>query len=126
MNRVRTPDDRFLNLPDFPYTPHYAEVKDPTGGDPLRMAYIDEGPRDGQVMLLLHGEPSWSFLYRKMIPILVGAGHRVITPDLIGFGRSDKPATRADYTYLRHVEWVRELIFDKLDLRNFTYFGQDW
>lgn len=126
MNIVRTPDERFLNLPDFSYTPHYAEVKDPTGGDPLRMAYIDEGPRDGQVMLLLHGEPSWSFLYRKMIPILVGAGHRVIAPDLIGFGRSDKPAERSDYTYLRHVEWVRELLFDKLDLHNITYFGQDW
>lgn len=92
MDRVRTPDDRFANLPDFPFTPHYVEVTDPTSGAPLRMAYIDEGPRDArETVLLLHGEPTWSFLYRKVMPVLVASGYRVIAPDLIGFGRSDKP-----------------------------------
>ena len=126
MERVRTPDDRFEGLPDFAFEPHYALVADPTGGDPLRMAYLDEGPRDGAVVLLLHGEPSWSFLYRFMIPGLVSAGRRVVAPDLIGFGRSDKPARRTDYTYARHVEWVRELVVDRLALNAITFFGQDW
>jgi haloalkane dehalogenase len=126
MNRLRTPDQRFEGLSDFDFTAHYANVADPTGGEELRIAYLDEGPRDGQVVLLLHGEPSWSYLYRFMIPGLVAAGHRVIAPDLIGFGRSDKPSERRDYTYARHVEWVRELLFDHLDLRDVTYFGQDW
>lgn len=126
MERVRTPDERFADLPDFGFATHYADVRDPTGGDGLRMAYLDEGPSDGAVVLLLHGEPSWSFLYRSMIPVLVDAGHRVVAPDLIGFGRSDKPAHRLDYTYARHVEWTRELLFDVLDLRDVTFFGQDW
>lgn len=126
MDRVRTPEDRFLNLPDFPFEPHYADVKDPSGAEPLRVAYLDEGPRTGSVVLLLHGEPSWSYLYRFMVPPLVAAGHRVIAPDLVGFGRSDKPSHRGEYTYARHVEWMRELLFDHLDLHDVTFFGQDW
>jgi haloalkane dehalogenase len=90
------------------------------------MAYLDEGPRDGQAVVLLHGEPSWSYLYRFMIPGLVAAGLRVVAPDLIGFGRSDKPSDREDYTYARHVEWARGLLFDELDLHDVTLFGQDW
>ncbi len=126
MERVRTPDERFRNLPDFDFEPHYTLVHDPSGGEPLRMAYLDEGAREGSIVLLLHGEPSWSFLYRFMIPDLVRAGHRVVVPDLIGFGRSDKPSDRIEYTFARHVEWVRELLFDHLDLHDVTLFGQDW
>ena len=126
MDRLRTPDERFDGLSDFDFRAHYADVVDPTGSEVLRMAYLDEGPRDGAVVLLLHGEPSWSYLYRFMIPGLVAAGRRVIAPDLIGFGRSDKPSERGDYTYARHVEWVRELLFDHLDLQGVTFFGQDW
>jgi haloalkane dehalogenase len=126
MQRVRTPDERFKDLPDFPFASVYADVKDPSGGDDLRMAYLDEGPRDADVVLLLHGEPSWSYLYRFMIPVLVDVGHRVVAPDLVGFGRSDKPANRADHSYARHVEWVRELLFDRLALDRVTLFAQDW
>src|SRR5580698_92226 len=100
MDLLRTPDDRFANLPGYAYEPHYVEV------DGVRVHYVDEGPRSAAPVLLLHGEPSWSFLYRKMIPGLVGAGHRVVAPDLVGFGRSDKPAQREDYTYARHVAWM--------------------
>jgi haloalkane dehalogenase len=126
MERRRTPDERFYDLPDFDFDVRYADVVDPNGGDPLRVAYLDVGPRDGAVVVLLHGEPSWSFLYRSMIPGLVGAGHRVIAPDLVGFGRSDKPSDREAYTYARHVEWMRELLFEHLDLRDSTLFAQDW
>lgn len=126
MERLRTPDERFVGLPDFPYAAKYADVTDPTGGESLRMAYLDEGPRDGAVVVLLHGEPTWSFLYRFMIPELVAARRRVVAPDLVGFGRSDKPSNRLDYTFARHVEWTRELLFDMLDLNNVTFFGQDW
>ncbi len=126
MKRVRTPDERFSGLPDFPFEPHYVEVPDPSGGATLRMAYLDEGPMGGDVVVLLHGEPSWSFLYRFMIPGLVEGGHRVIAPDLIGFGRSDKPSDREEYTFERHVEWTRDLLFEHLDLRDVTLFGQDW
>ncbi len=126
MDRVRTPEERFAGLPDFAFPAHFADVVDPTGGDPLRMAYLDEGPRDGEVVVLLHGEPTWSFLYRFMVPGLVAAGRRVVVPDLMGFGRSDKPRPRGEYTYARHVEWVRELLFDHLDLAEVTLFGQDW
>jgi haloalkane dehalogenase len=126
MERVRTPEERFKDLPDFDVTAKYAHVKDPTGPEPLRMAYYDEGPAHGDVVVLLHGEPSWSYLYRFMIPGLVAKGHRVIAPDLIGFGRSDKPSDRNEYTYARHVEWVRELLFDHLDLEGITLFAQDW
>jgi haloalkane dehalogenase len=126
MRRIRTPEERFEGLPGFDFQANYVEVVDPTGGDPLRIAYLDEGPRDGAVVVLLHGEPSWSYLYRSMIPGLVGAGHRVVAPDLIGFGQSDKPTDREEYTFARHVEWVRELLFDHLDLNEVTLFGQDW
>jgi haloalkane dehalogenase len=126
VDRLRTPEERFDDLPDFPYLPSYAHVKDPNGGEDLRMAYLDEGPSDAEVVLLLHGEPSWSFLYRYMIPGLVEGGRRVIAPDLIGFGRSDKPTLRGDYTYARHVEWARELLFDHLALSGVTLFAQDW
>jgi len=127
MERLRTPENRFDNLPSFAFEPNYAEVTDPTGGAPLRVAYLDEGPRDAtETVVLLHGEPSWSFLYRKVIPPLVSAGHRIIAPDLVGFGRSDKPAARNEYTYARHVEWMRELLFDILDVTPVSLFGQDW
>ena len=125
METLRTPDERFDDLPDFPYEPRYVEVDDLDGGT-LRVAYVDEGPADGAVVLLLHGEPSWSFLYRTMIPVLVEAGFRVVAPDLVGFGRSDKPADDADYTYARHVEWMRSVLFDHLDLTDATLFCQDW
>lgn len=120
MEILRTPDHRFAHLPDFPFTPRYVDV-----GSGLRMAYVDEGPQDGDVVLLLHGEPTWSFLYRKMIPVLTRAGLRAIAPDLIGFGRSDKPARADDYSYARHVGWVRAFV-ESLDLRGVTLFGQDW
>jgi haloalkane dehalogenase len=125
MQALRTPDDRFADLPEFPYAPQYCEVPDDEDGT-LRMAWVQDGPDDADPVLMLHGEPSWSFLYRKMIPVLVGAGHRVVCPDLIGFGRSDKPTRREDHTYARHVEWVRTLAFDVLDLRRVTLVGQDW
>jgi haloalkane dehalogenase len=124
MRFVRTPDARFDGLPGFPFAPHYVDVPDGEGGA-LRMHYVDEGPHDGGVVLLLHGEPSWSFLYRKMIPVLVGAGLRAVAPDLVGFGRSDKPTERSDYTYARHVGWVWACI-GQIGLRDVTLFGQDW
>lgn len=125
MDVLRTPDDRFLSLPGFDRPPSYAEVPDGDGGS-LRMAYVEAGPADGPVVLLLHGEPSWSFLYRTVIDVLTEAGLRTVTPDLVGFGRSDKPTRPQDHTYARHVEWVRALAFDVLDLRDVTLVGQDW
>lgn len=125
VDTYRTPEDRFAGLPDFPWPPSYAEVSDGSGGT-LRMAYVDAGPADGPVALLLHGEPSWSFLYRHVIRELVGAGVRCLAPDLVGFGRSDKPLDQSAHSYARHVEWVRELAFDRLDLREVTLVGQDW
>ncbi len=125
MEALRTPDERFADLPDFPYAPRYVEVDDGEGGR-LRVAYVDEGPADGETVLLLHGEPSWSFLYRRMIPVLVDAGLRVVAPDLVGFGRSDKPVDRAAHTYARHVGWMRQALLDQLDLRDVTFVGQDW
>ncbi len=125
MQTIRTPDDRFASLPDYPFAPHYHDIPDEDGGT-LRVHYIDEGPATAAPVLLMHGEPSWSYLYRHMIPILADAGHRVIAPDLVGFGRSDKPTEQADYTYARHVAWMRSLLFDRLDLTDVTYFGQDW
>jgi haloalkane dehalogenase len=125
MKTLRTPDDRFADLPGYPFEPQYAEIDDQDGGT-LRVHYVDEGPRDAPPVVLLHGEPSWSYLYRHMIPVLVAAGSRVVVPDLVGFGRSDKPTETGDYTYARHVEWMRSLLFDHLDLRDITYFGQDW
>jgi haloalkane dehalogenase len=125
MQTLRTPDERFADLPDFGYEPRYADVPDQDGGT-LRMAWVEDGPAAGAVVVLLHGEPSWSFLYRKMIPPLAAAGLRVIAPDLVGFGRSDKPADPADHSYARHVEWVRSLVFDVLELDQVTLVGQDW
>jgi haloalkane dehalogenase len=119
MNILRTPDDRFADLPGYPFAPHYVDV------DGLRVHYVDEGPRDAAPVLLLHGEPSWSFLYRKMIGPLRDAGHRVIAPDLVGFGRSDKPARKADYSYLNHVLWMTAWL-EANDLRHLTLFCQDW
>ncbi len=125
MQSLRTPDDHFADLPDYPFSPNYVEVDDQDGGT-LRVHYLDEGPADGPVVLCLHGEPSWSYLYRKMIPPLVDAGLRVIAPDLVGFGKSDKPTEKSDYTYARHVAWMQEVIVDHLDLADATFFGQDW
>ena len=125
MQTLRTPDERFRRLPGFDHRPRYAEVSDADGGS-LRMAYLTAGPTQGPVVLLLHGEPSWSFLYRSMIPVLVAAGLRVVAPDLVGFGRSDKPTEISDHSYARHVEWVRALVFDELGLRGLTLVGQDW
>ena len=127
MKALRTPDDRFAALPEFPFAPHYAHVAAGDGsGDLLRVHYLDEGRPDAAPVLLMHGEPSWSFLYRRVVPVLVAAGHRCIAPDLVGFGRSDKPAETADYSYAAHVAWMREMVFDALDLRDATFFGQDW
>jgi haloalkane dehalogenase len=120
MKILRTPEERFANLPDFPFAPHYVEVEG------LRLARVDEGPRGAAPVVMLHGEPSWSFLYRKMVPLLVAAGHRVVVPDLPGFGRSDKPAAREDYSYQRHVDWMRVHLFDRLGLRDVTLVCQDW
>jgi haloalkane dehalogenase len=120
MRVLRTAEGRFAGLPDFGYEPRFADV----GG--LRLAYVEAGPPSGEPVLLLHGEPSWSFLYRKVIPVLAGAGLRVIAADLIGFGRSDKPAEIADHSYARHVEWVRAFAFGALDLHALTLVGQDW
>ncbi|AMN68069.1 haloalkane dehalogenase [Psychrobacter sp. P11G5] len=124
MKTLRTPDSCFANLPDYDFAPHYLMVDDGEGGE-LRVHYLDEGPRDAYPVLLLHGEPSWCYLYRKIIPILTAAGHRVIAPDLPGFGRSDKPASRTDYTYQRHVDWLQSAL-DQLDLKDITLFCQDW
>ena len=121
IDALRTADSAFEGLPGFSFAPHYAEV-----GNGLRVHYLDEGPADGPVVLLMHGEPSWCFLYRHMIPVLAEAGLRCIAPDLVGFGRSDKPVARADYSYAAHVEWMRALIVDELDLSGVTLFGQDW
>lgn len=125
MQTLRTPDARFEGLADFPYTPRYSEVADGQGGT-LRIAWVQDGPETADPILLLHGEPSWSYLYRTMIPVLVAAGHRVVCPDLVGFGRSDKPTRREDHSYARHVEWMRALAFDVLGLHDVTLVGQDW
>ena len=119
MKTLRTPQARFEDLPDYDFTENYLDV------DGLRMHYVDEGPRDGNVVLLLHGEPSWSYLYRFMIPPLRDAGLRVIAPDLIGFGKSDKPVRKSDYSYTAHVTWMRQFI-EALNLEGITLFCQDW
>jgi haloalkane dehalogenase len=124
MDALRTPDARFTDLPGYPFSPNYVDVPNPEGGS-LRVHYVDEGARNAEPVLLLHGEPSWSFLYRKMIPILADAGLRAVAPDLVGFGRSDKPAKRTDYTYQRHVDWTRAVV-EQLDLSRMTLVGQDW
>lgn len=117
MNVFRTPDERFASLPGFPFEPHYAEQ------DGLRMHYVDEG--EGAPVLLLHGEPTWSYLYRKAIPPLVAGGARVVAPDYFGFGRSDKPVERDWYTFDRHTESISRLV-DELDLHELTVVVQDW
>ncbi len=119
MKILRTPEARFDNLPDYDFKPNFVDI------DGLRMHYVDEGARDASPVLLLHGEPSWSYLYRHMIPPLVDAGLRVVAPDLVGFGKSDKPAGKGDYSYAAHVEWMRRFI-EALDLNGVTLFGQDW
>jgi len=119
MKKLRTPDSRFENLPDYSFKENYVDV------DGVRMHYVDEGPRDGDIVLLLHGEPSWSYLYRFMIPPLCDAGLRVIAPDLIGLGKSDKPTRKSDYNYAIHVEWMKQFI-ETLDLTDITLFCQDW
>ena len=116
---LRTPEARFDVVEGFPYEPQYLEVNG------LRMAYIAEGPADAAPLILLHGEPTWSYLYRRMIPILLEAGHRIIAPDLIGFGRSDKPTARDSYTYAGHVAWLAHFI-EQIDLSGAVLFGQDW
>jgi len=121
MKILRTPDASFDNLEDYPFAPHYLEV----GVEKIRMHYVEEGPADGPIILLLHGEPSWSYLYRKMIPILANAGYRTLAPDLIGFGKSDKPAEQADYTYARHLAWLGDWV-RQMDLQNIILFCQDW
>ncbi len=121
---LRTPDECFAHLPGFPFIPNYVDIDDEALGA-LRVHYLDEGPEHGAVILCLHGEPTWCFLYRKMIPLFADAGFRVVAPDLIGFGKSDKPARRADYSYARHVEWMQRFI-EALDLRGMTLIGQDW
>ena len=119
MKTLRTPDERFVDLPGYDFAPHYVEI------DGLRMHYVDDGPVNAAPVLLLHGEPSWSYLYRKMIPLLAAAGHRVIAPDLIGFGKSDKPVSRSDYSYAGHIDWMQQFI-EALDLNDITLFCQDW
>ena len=124
MKALRTPDTRFENLPEYPFSPHYLNLDDGDNGV-LRMHYLDEGPANARPLLLLHGEPSWSFLYRHMIPVLVNAGYRVIAPDLIGFGKSDKPAEREDYSYANHMFWLHQCV-EQLALSNVVLFCQDW
>ena len=119
MQAIRTPNGRFVDLHGYDFAPHYVEI------DGLRMHYLDEGSADAAPILLLHGEPSWSYLYRKMIPPLAAAGHRVIAPDLIGFGKSDKPVSRGDYSYAGHVDWMRQFT-EALDLDDITLFCHDW
>jgi haloalkane dehalogenase len=125
MRALRTPEQRFEGLAGFDLEPDYAEVPDGEGGE-LRMAFYDTGPSYGQTVLLLHGEPSWSYLYRTVIPALAGAGLRAVAVDLVGFGRSDKPAEVTDHTYARHIAWVRSLVLDVLGLSAITIVGQDW
>jgi haloalkane dehalogenase len=125
MQVLRTPDAAFAGLVDYPFAPHYSEVQDAASGTPLRIHRIDEGPAEAAPVLLMHGEPSWSFLYRKFVGPLVASGHRVVAPDLIGFGKSDKLGARTDYTYERHVQWMSDWLVG-LDLKNITLFCQDW
>jgi haloalkane dehalogenase len=120
MKILRTPEDRFANLPGYPFAPHYRQIT-----PELRLHYIDEGPRDASPVLMLHGEPTWSYLYRHMIPAVTAAGLRVLAPDLIGFGKSDKPSLASDYSYAGHVAWMRQWI-ESLDLRDITLACQDW
>ena len=125
METVRTPDERFEGLPGYPFAPNYVEIDDTMGGR-LRVHHLDEGPAGGPAVLLLHGEPSWSYLYRHMIPILVDAGCRVVAPDLVGFGRSDKPTDPTVFTYERHVSWLTSHVSGELGLDDVALVAQDW
>ncbi|MCP5044948.1 MAG: alpha/beta fold hydrolase, partial [bacterium] len=125
MKVLQTPDERFENLPDYPFAPHFAEIPDLEGGT-LRMHYVDEGPRDAAPVVFIHGNPSWSYLWRKMIPPVVAAGYRAIAVDLVGMGRSDKPTQMEDFTVARHVEWTRSALIDVLGLRDITFVLHDW
>ena len=118
---LKTPTERFQSISDFPYSENYYTL-----GDGLDIHYVDVNSSEKNVVVLLHGEPSWSYLYRKMIPVFAQKGFRVVVPDLIGFGKSDKPIHQKDYTYQRHLDWIRELLFDHLDLKNINLFVQDW
>lgn len=124
MKILRTPEARFEGLKDYPFAPHWTEIDDGAGGR-LRMHHVDEGPRDAACVLMLHGEPTWSYLYRHMIPRFAAAGLRAVAPDLVGFGKSDKPAARSDYSYARHVDWTAEWL-DRTGLRGITLVCQDW
>ena len=124
MEVLRTPEPRFENLSGYDFHPYYSEIS-AANGQVLRLHYLDEGPRDGDIILCMHGQPSWSYLYRKMIPILTGAGFRVIAPDLIGFGRSDKPSHIDDYSYQNHVDWMNQW-FRSMDFADVTLVCQDW
>lgn len=124
MNVIRTPETRFDKLPEYPYAPHYVEVPDERFG-PLRMHYLDEGPRDGHPILCLHGQGCWSYIYRHVIPVLTAAGHRVIAPDYIGFGRSDKLPDTGDYSFQRHVDWLRAFL-QAIEFHDGTGYLFDW
>jgi len=127
MEILRTPDECFEQLAGYPFPPHYVEVPDGEGmGGSLRVHYVDEGPRDADPVVFLHGNPTWSYLWRRIIPPVVSAGHRAIALDLVGMGRSDKPSEMKDYTVARHVEWMRAAIVDALELRNVTFVLHDW
>jgi len=120
MTALRTPDSQFENLPDYDFSPNYVEL-----GDGLRLHYVDEGPKDGRVVIMMHGEPSWSYLYRHMIKAVSAAGHRVLAPDLIGFGRSDKPREMGDYSYTGHVAWMQDWL-TQMNVSDAVLFCQDW
>jgi haloalkane dehalogenase len=124
MKTLRTPDERFADLPGYPFAPHYTDVPDGEGGT-LRIHHVDEGPAGAPIVLCMHGQPTWSYLYRHMIPLLTGAGLRVLAPDLVGFGRSDKPAAREDYSFQRQVDWLTAWLVQN-DVRGATFLGQDW
>ena len=125
MKLLRTPDSQFLNLVDYPFKPHYLDINDRQADVSIRVHYIDEGEAASQPVLMLHGEPSWSFLYRKMVSPFVDAGYRVVAPDLPGFGKSDKPSARTDYTYARHVAWMQDWL-RAMDLNDIILICQDW
>ncbi len=120
MKVLRTPDERFENLLDFPYEPHYVELD-----DRIRIHYLDEGPRDGEIILMMHGQPSWCYLYRHMIPPLVKEGFRCVAPDLVGYGRSDKPTEASDYSYQNQITWLTKWM-QTVDLKDITLYCQDW
>ncbi|WP_371395759.1 haloalkane dehalogenase [Fretibacter rubidus] len=124
MTVLRTPDTQFENLPDYSFTQHYTVINDSALGD-MRLHYVDEGPRNGRIVIMMHGEPSWSYLYRKMITQVANAGCRVLAPDLIGFGRSDKPSAQSDYSYSGHVDWMSQWL-EAVDTRDAVLFCQDW